>query len=84
MVAGSDRLLATAVAGLPGHDAVLAGYRDGAILYSEIEEFSMPRVVKRPGGAQIVSLAVTPKLGWLFAAAEDGRVLWGPLGDGGA
>jgi hypothetical protein len=69
----------TAVCALPGHEAVLAGYSSGAVIFSEIDEIAEPRAVKRPTGAAIVLLAVTPLSGWLLAADEDGGVLWAPL-----
>lgn len=84
MVAGRGKALATAVAGLPGHDAVVAGYKDGSILFSELDESAEPLLISRRGGEAITCLAVTPETGWLFAAAEDGRVLWAPLGGEGA
>jgi WD40 repeat protein len=84
MVAGRGKALATAVAGLPGHDAVVAGYKDGSILYSELDESAEPLLISRRGGEAITCLAVTPNTGWLFAAAEDGRVLWAPLDGEGA
>ena len=83
MVAGRGTVLATAVAGLPEHDAVVAGYKDGTILYSTLEKSAEPLLISREGVEAITCLAVTPDTGWLFAAAEDGRVLWAPLGAGG-
>jgi len=83
MVAGRGTVLATAVAGLPEHDAVVAGYKDGTILYSTLEKSAEPLLISRQGVEAITCLAVTPDTGWLFAAAEDGRVLWAPLGAGG-
>ena len=50
LVAGQGKVLATAVAGLPGHGAIVAGYKDGTILYSVIEEFAEPLLISRRGG----------------------------------
>jgi WD40 repeat protein len=72
--------LATAVCGLPGHDAVLTGFENGVVLYSELDMGFDPRVIKRRSGAAITHLVVTPDTGWMLAAAEDGLVLWAPLG----
>lgn len=71
----------TSVFALPGLDAVLAGFANGRILFSELAQDAEPRLVKRLPGAAITALAVTPREGWLFAAAEDGKVLWAPLGE---
>lgn len=72
--------LVTAVAGLPGQDALLMGFETGAVLLSDLDPLAQTRVVKRGGGAPITHLVVTPGTGWLLAAAEDGVVLWAPLG----
>jgi hypothetical protein len=72
--------LATAVAALPGHDGLLAGFENGVVLFSELDPVAQPRVIKRRSGAAITHLVVTPDSGWMLAAAEDGLVLWAPLG----
>ncbi len=69
----------TAICALPGHEAVLAGYTSGAVVFSEIDQIAEPRAVKRPTGAAVALLAVTPLTGWLLAADEQGGVLWAPL-----
>ena len=70
----------SAVFALPGLEAVLAGYTSGAVIFSEIDEMAEPRAVKRPTGAAITLLAVTPLSGWVLAADEQDGVLWAPLG----
>ena len=72
--------LVTAVAGLPGHDGLLAGFDNGVVLYSALDRLANPRVIKRGSGAAITHLVVTPDSGWMLAAAEDGLLLWTPLG----
>jgi WD40 repeat protein len=72
--------LATAVTRLPGHDAILTGFDNGVVLYSELDLLFDPRVIKRRSGAAITHLVVTPDTGWMLAAAEDGLLLWAPLG----
>ena len=72
--------LATAVAGLPGHDGLLCGFDNGVVLFSELDPIAQPRVIKRRSGAAITHLVVTPDSGWMLAAAEDGLILWAPLG----
>jgi hypothetical protein len=79
-VAWGGRGLVTAICALPGHEAVLAGYSSGAVIFSEIDQIAEPRAVKRPTGAAVSLLAVTPVSGWLLAADEQGGVLWAPLG----
>jgi WD40 repeat protein len=72
--------LVTAVTALPDHDALLTGFDNGVVLYSELDPFAQPRVVKRCSGAAISHLIVTPDTDWMLAAAEDGVMLWAPLG----
>jgi len=72
--------LATAVVGLPDHDGLLCGFDNGVVLFSELDPIAQPRVIKRRSGAAITHLVVTPDNGWMMAAAEDGLVLWAPLG----
>jgi hypothetical protein len=81
-LAWGGRGYVTAICALPGHEAVLAGYSSGAVIFSEIDQIAEPRAVKRPTGAPITLLAVTPGTGWLLAADEQGGVLWAPLGSG--
>jgi hypothetical protein len=64
-----------AICALPGHEAVLAGYSSGAVVFSEIDEIVEPRAVKRPTGAAIVLLIVAPLSGLLLAADQEGGVL---------
>lgn len=79
MIAGQPPVPATAVTGVPGRKAIVVGFRDGTILHSALEASAEPRLVRGRGGAAIECIAVTPKSGWLFAAAENGHVLWAPL-----
>ena len=76
--------LATAVTGLPGHDGLLCGFDNGVVQFSELDPIAQPRVIKRRSGAAITHLVVTPDSGWMLATAEDGVVLWAPLGRTGA
>ena len=73
-------VLVTAVAGLPGHDGMLCGFDNGVVLFSALNMAADPRVIKRSSGAAITHLVVTPDSGWMLAAAEDGLLLWAPLG----
>lgn len=83
MVCNDGDVLATAVTGLPGHDALLTGFENGVVLFSELDPMADPRVIKRRSGAAITHLIITPDAGWMLAAAEDGLLLWAPLGRAG-
>ena len=80
LVCNDGDTLVTAVAALPGHNALLAGFDNGVVLFSELDPMADLRVIKRQSGAAITHLAITPEAGWMLAAAEDGLIFWAPLG----
>lgn len=69
----------TAVTGLLGHDALLAGFADGAVLAGRAAEDAEDFVVKGSSGSPVAALAITPEA-WVFVGEESGRVLWARLG----
>ncbi|MFV0333147.1 MAG: WD40 repeat domain-containing protein [Tropicimonas sp.] len=73
------QVLVTSVCALPGQEAILAGFADGAIQCSELSQGAVPMLVKSAQGSAITVLAVTSSSGWMFAADDDGRVLWTAL-----
>jgi hypothetical protein len=77
---GGGRVLCSAVAGLPGEDFVVAGFRDGSVLAGRVGGEG-EAAVKGSGGAAVVALALTRE-GRLFIGAEDGLSLWARLGGG--
>jgi WD40 repeat protein len=74
---GAKRLC-SAVAGLPGENIVIAGFRDGAVLAGRVGADG-DAVVKGSGGAAVTALALTPE-GWLLIGCADGLSLWMRLG----
>lgn len=79
MVCAAGGPMVSAVAGLPGGRAVLAGFENGMVLVSEPAEGAEVFQILPAEGAPIVAMAVSSD-GWLFAAAEDGTAFWGALG----
>ena len=71
----------TAVTGMLGHDALLAGFADGAVLAGQVSEDAEDFVVKGSSGSPIAALAITSDA-WLFVGEESGRILWVRLGGG--
>lgn len=69
----------TSVTGMLGHDALLAGFADGAVLAGRAAEDAEDFVVKGSSGSPVTALAITPDA-WLFVGEESGRVLWVRLG----
>lgn len=78
-VAWGGRGYVTAVAPVPGSEAVLAGYSSGAVVVSRLDAMAEPRIVARPTGAPVTLLSMTADGGWLFIADEAGGVLWAPI-----
>ena len=73
--------LCTAVAGLDGHETVLAGFADGSVLTGRpADEYELENlVVKGSSGTAVSALTLTSE-GWLFVGEDGGRVLWMQIG----
>ena len=85
-VAHGGKQIATMVRGLPGQEAVLAGYQDGAVLMSELDEDAEEFVLRGTTGVEVTALAVTDSLSRILIGDAAGGILWAPLrkGDGNA
>ena len=79
--ASTSKQLCTAVAGLDGHETVLAGFADGSVLTGRpADEYELENlVVKGSSGSAVSALALTSE-GWLFVGEDGGRVLWMQIG----
>lgn len=78
-IAQGGAQMASVVLGLPGQEAVMAGYPDGAVLMSKLREDADDRVVRGTTGAEVTALAATSSLSHLLIGDADGGVLWAPL-----
>jgi WD40 repeat protein len=68
--------MCTTVAGVPGVDAVFAGFKDGSVLVGMlIDGVTTDKLIKGVGAAEVTAIAVTPKA-WLFVGDAAGEVLW--------
>lgn len=83
-VADGGKQIATMVRGLPGQDAVLAGFQDGAVLLSELTEDAEDYVLRGSTSVEVTGIAVTPSLSHVLIGDADGTVLWASLRKGGA
>jgi WD40 repeat protein len=83
-VAHGGQQLATMVRGLPGQAAVLAGYQDGAVLLSELDDDAEAFVLRGTTGIEVTALTVTESLSHILIGDAAGGILWAPLriGDG--
>jgi WD40 repeat protein len=71
-----ERILVTAVFGLPGQDTAIAGFADGRIMVSDADENAHPRTIKQLPGPAIEAIGMANARGWLFAADAEGRAHW--------
>ena len=78
-VANSGGQRVTMVRGLPGCPAVLAGFQDGTVLVSELQEAAEPRVLRGTTGVEVTAIAVTQSLSHILIGDANGAVLWAPL-----
>ncbi|MEL6965693.1 MAG: WD40 repeat domain-containing protein, partial [Pseudomonadota bacterium] len=82
-VADGGKQLATIVRGLPGQPTVLAGFQDGAVLMSDLDEWAETRVVRGSTGVEVTAIAVTSSLSHILIGDAEGQVLWSKLLMGG-
>ena len=82
-VADGGKQLATIVRGLPGQSTVLAGFQDGAVLISDLDEWAETRVVRGSTGVEVTAIAVTSSLSRVLIGDAEGHVLWTRLLAGG-
>ncbi len=78
-VASGGEQLATVVRGLPGEAAVLAGFQDGSVLMSELDDATEAIVLRGATGVEVSAIAVTAAPSHVLIGDVNGSVLWGPL-----
>lgn len=78
-IAHGGRQLTTSVVALPGRPAVLAGFQDGAVLLSDLDESAKSLLIRGSTGTEVTALAVTPSQARILIGDADGTVLWAPL-----
>lgn len=76
---GGDQL-ATSVAALPGADALLVGFEDGAVLFAEPDNaHGGDHVVRGSSGVPVSGIALAADLQWLLVGDEAGQLFHAPL-----
>lgn len=81
-VAYGGKQIATCVEALPGHQAVMAGFQDGAVLLAELDTSKGAIVLRGSTGAAVTAIAVSACLSHVLIGDEKGHVLWAPLSPG--
>ena len=83
-VADGGKQIATCVQALSEENAVFAGFRDGAVLLSQLDESKDAIVLKGSSGAEVTAIAVTASLSHVLIGDEKGHILWSTLWAGGS
>ena len=78
-VAHAGKQIVTYVKALPKEKAVFAGFRDGTVLLSEIDENKETIVMRSPTNSGVTAIAVSECLSHLLIGDEEGNILWTPL-----
>ena len=78
-VANGGKQISTYVHALPEEKAVIAGFRDGAVLLAEIVENKEPIVLKGSSGNEITAIALTSGLSHILIGDTKGNILWTTL-----
>ena len=78
-VANGGKQISTYVHALPEEKAVIAGFRDGAVLLAEIVENKEPIVLKGSSGNEITAIALTSGLSHILIGDSKGNILWTTL-----
>ena len=74
--------LATVVHAVPGRPAVLAGFKEGVVMLSDLDDAKPPTFLQTSNGIEVTALAVTDTLSHLLIGHEEGTVRWTPLRPG--
>ena len=74
-----NNIMVTQVHSLPGENAVFAGYKDGSVLLSEINENNNGILIRGSTGSEVTALTVSSAGTHIFVGDNDGNILWSPL-----
>ena len=78
-VAQHGENIATSVEAFPYLNAVFAGFQDGAVLVSQLDEDKDVMALRGPTGIEVTAIAVNQAQSHLIVGDAKGQVLWAPL-----
>ena len=78
-VANGGKQNATYVEALPGEKAVFAGFRDGSVLSSEIDESKKAFPIRSSTGFEVSAISISSDRSYILIGDINGHVLWSPL-----
>ena len=80
-VAQKNAQLSTYVQGVPGQNAVFAGYKDGSVLLASINEHSEPLTIRNATGVEVTTISTTQSASHILIGDAQGNILWAPLNE---
>ena len=80
-VAQKNAQLSTYVQGVPGQNAVFAGYKDGSVLLASINEHSEPLTIRNATGVEVTTISITQSVSHILIGDAQGKILWAPLNE---
>ena len=80
-VAPKNAQLSTYVQGVPGQNAVFAGYKDGSVRLASINEHSEPLTIRNATGVEVTTISTTQSASHILIGDAQGKILWAPLNE---
>ena len=78
-VADGGKQYSTYIQSFPGEEAVFAGFLDGTVLLSELNEQKKANIIRHPTGSEVSVIAVTSNRSHILIGDAKGNVLWSSL-----
>ena len=78
-VANGGKQNATFVENLPQENAVFAGFQDGSVVLSEIDETKKSYLVRNATGSEVTAISISNDKSHILIGDAMGNILWSPL-----
>ena len=66
--------------GVPGQNAVFAGFKDGSVLLAGVNEHSESLTIRNATGVEVTTISTTQSASHILIGDAQGNILWAPLG----
>ena len=70
---------ATFVENLPQENAVFAGFQDGSVILSEIDETKKSYLIRNATGSEVTAISISNDKSHILIGDAMGNILWSPL-----
>jgi hypothetical protein len=78
-VANGGKQNATFVENLPQENAVFAGFQDGSVVLSEIDETKKSYLIRNATGFEVTTISISNDKSHILIGDAMGNILWSPL-----